>query len=41
MTRPLIRYEMSDSLQRGGNHHCPCGRRYAVITGTRDESKNH
>jgi phenylacetate-CoA ligase len=39
MTRPLIRYEMSDSLQRGGNHHCPCGRRYAVITGTREREQ--
>ena len=32
-TVPLIRYEMSDSLQLGGNHHCPCGRPYALITG--------
>src|SRR5829696_5297565 len=32
-TVPLIRYEMSDSLQLGGNHYCPCGRPYAVITG--------
>jgi phenylacetate-coenzyme A ligase PaaK-like adenylate-forming protein len=32
-TMPLIRYEMSDSLQVGGNRHCPCGRPYALITG--------
>jgi phenylacetate-CoA ligase len=32
-TVPLIRYEMSDSLQLGGNHDCPCGRPYALITG--------
>jgi phenylacetate-CoA ligase len=32
-TVPLIRYEMSDSLQLGGNHTCPCGRPYALITG--------
>jgi phenylacetate-coenzyme A ligase PaaK-like adenylate-forming protein len=30
-TLPLIRYEMSDSLQTG--HNCPCGRPYALITG--------
>jgi phenylacetate-coenzyme A ligase PaaK-like adenylate-forming protein len=24
---------MSDSLQVGGNRHCPCGRPYALITG--------
>jgi phenylacetate-coenzyme A ligase PaaK-like adenylate-forming protein len=32
-TVPLIRYEMSDSLQVGGSHNCPCGRPYALITG--------
>ena len=32
-TVPLIRYEMSDSLQVGGDHDCPCGRAYALITG--------
>ncbi len=32
-TVPLIRYEMSDSLQLGGDHHCPCGRPYTQITG--------
>ncbi len=32
-TVPLIRYEMSDSLQLGGDHDCPCGRPYALITG--------
>ena len=32
-TVPLIRYEMSDSLQVGGDHDCPCGRPYALITG--------
>jgi phenylacetate-CoA ligase len=32
-TVPLIRYEMSDSLQLGGGHDCPCGRPYALITG--------
>jgi phenylacetate-CoA ligase len=32
-TLPLIRYEMSDSLQVGGDHDCPCGRPYALITG--------
>jgi phenylacetate-CoA ligase len=32
-TLPLIRYEMSDSLQLGGDHDCPCGRPYALITG--------
>jgi phenylacetate-CoA ligase len=32
-TVPLIRYEMSDSLQLGGDDDCPCGRPYALITG--------
>jgi phenylacetate-coenzyme A ligase PaaK-like adenylate-forming protein len=32
-TMPLIRYEMSDSLQVGGGQDCPCGRSYALITG--------
>jgi phenylacetate-coenzyme A ligase PaaK-like adenylate-forming protein len=32
-TLPLIRYEMSDSLQVGGDHDCACGRPYALITG--------
>jgi phenylacetate-CoA ligase len=32
-TLPLIRYEMSDSLQLAAGHNCPCGRPYAVITG--------
>jgi phenylacetate-CoA ligase len=32
-TLPLIRYEMSDSLQVGGDHDCLCGRPYALITG--------
>ena len=32
-TVPLIRYEMSDSLQLGADHDCPCGRPYALITG--------
>jgi phenylacetate-CoA ligase len=32
-TLPLIRYEMSDSLQVGSGHNCPCGRPYALITG--------
>lgn len=32
-TMPLIRYEMSDSLQVGGGHDCACGRPYALITG--------
>jgi phenylacetate-coenzyme A ligase PaaK-like adenylate-forming protein len=30
---PLIRYEMGDSLQVGGDHDCPCGRPYALIAG--------
>ena len=32
-TLPLIRYEISDSLQVGGDHDCPCGRPYTLITG--------
>jgi phenylacetate-coenzyme A ligase PaaK-like adenylate-forming protein len=32
-TLPLIRYEMSDSLQPAAVHDCPCGRPYALITG--------
>jgi phenylacetate-coenzyme A ligase PaaK-like adenylate-forming protein len=32
-TLPLIRYEMSDSLQLAARHNCPCGRPYALITG--------
>jgi phenylacetate-coenzyme A ligase PaaK-like adenylate-forming protein len=32
-TLPLIRYQMSDSLQLAAGHNCPCGRPYAVITG--------
>jgi phenylacetate-CoA ligase len=32
-TLPLIRYEMSDSLQVADRHECPCGRPYALITG--------
>jgi phenylacetate-CoA ligase len=32
-TLPLIRYEMSDSLQLAENHGCPCGRPYALISG--------
>jgi phenylacetate-coenzyme A ligase PaaK-like adenylate-forming protein len=31
-TLPLIRYEMSDSLQLGAGHDCPCGRPYTPIT---------
>jgi phenylacetate-coenzyme A ligase PaaK-like adenylate-forming protein len=32
-TMPLIRYEMSDSLQVASDHDCPCGRPYGLITG--------
>jgi phenylacetate-coenzyme A ligase PaaK-like adenylate-forming protein len=32
-TLPLIRYEMSDSLQVAARHDCPCGRPYTLITG--------
>src|SRR5215207_6673632 len=33
-TLPLIRYEVSDSLQLADpDHRCPCGRPYALITG--------
>src|SRR5215217_8707001 len=33
-TLPLIRYEMSDSLQLAPpGHGCPCGRPYALISG--------
>src|SRR5215203_6794980 len=33
-TLPLIRYEMSDSLQlASGSHDCSCGRPYALISG--------
>ncbi|GAA2877518.1 coenzyme F390 synthetase [Pseudonocardia halophobica] len=32
-TLPLIRYEMSDSVSPAGQHDCPCGRPYALITG--------
>jgi phenylacetate-coenzyme A ligase PaaK-like adenylate-forming protein len=32
-TLPLIRYEMSDSIQLAQDHDCPCGRPYALITG--------
>jgi phenylacetate-coenzyme A ligase PaaK-like adenylate-forming protein len=32
-TLPLIRYEMSDSLQLAADHHCRCGRPYALISG--------
>ena len=32
-TLPLIRYEMSDSIQLAQDHGCPCGRPYALITG--------
>ena len=41
-TLPLIRYEMSDSLQVADRHECPCGRPYTLITPeSRDENKNH
>jgi phenylacetate-CoA ligase len=32
-TLPLIRYEMSDSLQLALEHSCPCGRPYVLISG--------
>jgi phenylacetate-CoA ligase len=32
-TLPLIRYEMSDSLQVAARRDCPCGRPYTLITG--------
>jgi putative adenylate-forming enzyme len=32
-TLPLIRYEMSDSIQLAEDQRCPCGRPYALITG--------
>jgi phenylacetate-coenzyme A ligase PaaK-like adenylate-forming protein len=32
-TLPLIRYEMSDSVQRAADQRCSCGRPYALITG--------
>ena len=32
-TLPLIRYEMSDSIQLAQDHGCHCGRPYALITG--------
>src|SRR5215217_717149 len=32
-TMPLIRYEMSDSLQLAAGHDCPCVRPYALISG--------
>lgn len=32
-TLPLIRYEMSDSVQRAADPRCSCGRPYALITG--------
>lgn len=30
-TLPLIRYEMSDSVQLAAEHDCPCGRPYALL----------
>jgi putative adenylate-forming enzyme len=32
-TLPLIRYEMTDSVQLAGEHDCACGRPYATIKG--------
>lgn len=32
-TLPLIRYEMTDSVQLAGHHNCACGRPYATING--------
>ena len=32
-TLPLIRYEMTDSVQRAADHDCPCGRPYALLAG--------
>lgn len=32
-TVPLIRYEMTDSVQPAAAHPCPCGRPYATISG--------
>lgn len=32
-TLPLIRYEMSDSVQLAAEHDCPCGRPYALLSG--------
>ncbi|MGI5132820.1 phenylacetate--CoA ligase family protein [Pseudonocardia sp. CA-107938] len=32
-TLPLIRYEMTDSVQLARHHDCPCGRPYALLTG--------
>lgn len=32
-TLPLIRYEMTDSVQMAVERHCPCGRPYAVLAG--------
>jgi phenylacetate-coenzyme A ligase PaaK-like adenylate-forming protein len=40
-TLPLIRYEMSDSIQLAVEHGCPCGRPYALlgaIQGRRQEA---
>ena len=31
-TLPLIRYEMTDSVQPAVDHGCPCGRPYALLT---------
>ena len=32
-TLPLIRYEMTDSVQLAAEHGCPCGRPYALLAG--------
>ena len=32
-TMPLIRYEMTDSVQLAADHGCPCGRPYALLAG--------
>ena len=32
-TLPLIRYEMTDSVQLTAEHDCPCGRPYALLDG--------
>jgi phenylacetate-coenzyme A ligase PaaK-like adenylate-forming protein len=32
-TMPLIRYEMTDSVQLAAGHGCPCGRPYRLLAG--------
>ena len=32
-TLPLIRYEVTDSVQLAADHGCPCGRPYALLAG--------